>query len=198
MYFKEQLKDQIDNPDYLKLVEEKARAAWEKQNYFTLYSNIYSALSLRMKLNLLGLDYVKDGKKENLHLIKERYGIHNNNYDSYFELNKRNALIAQEHARWNAYHLVSEFMPLRKDEIEMSLNEDKVKFATKNLLTKRHACLTTYYGLDELSSYLASEASKALNKPVSKEEYDLYIYDCALIESSVEVLQELGYSVREK
>ena len=89
-------------------------------------------------------------------------------------------------------------MPLRKDEIEMSLNEDKVKFATKNLLTKRHACLTTYYGLDELSSYLASEASKTLNKQVSKEEYDLYIYDCALIESSVEVLQELGYSVREK
>ena len=42
--FKEQLKDQIDNPDYLKLVEDKAKAAWEKQNYFTLYSNNFTSI----------------------------------------------------------------------------------------------------------------------------------------------------------
>ena len=200
MYFKQQMQDEKDKPNYLSLVEEKANSSWKKQSYFTMYSNIYSALSLRVKLNLLGLDYVNDGNKNNLDLIKEKYGKdHEKDYESYFKLTKRNALIAQEHARWNAYHLVNEFMPLKKEEISVSkIEEDKVSFKTKNMQLKKHACLVSYEGLDKLSSYLAEKATKSLGKDVSKEQYDLYVYDCALIESSEELLSELGCSIVEK
>lgn len=63
---------------------------------------------------------------------------------------------------------------------------------------KRHACLTSFKGLDDLSSFLASEASKILKKEIKKEVYDFYIYDESLILSADEILAELGYSVLEK
>ena len=196
MYYQEKLIEYKEKDNYDALVEKQANESWINQSYFSMYSNIYSALSLRIKLNLLGLDYVADGKKENLELISQRYneGLRK---ESYFVRSRRNALLAQEHARWNAYHLLNEFMPLRKDDITYQVNDDKIKFSIKDMDAKKHACLTTFKGLDELSIYLAKKASKILDKEVSKEEYDYYIYDEALIRSARELLEELGYSVKE-
>ncbi len=201
MYFKELLIDKKDSPDYLKFVEKEAQISWEKQNYFTLYSNIYSALSLRIKLNLLGLDYVKDGKAENLELIKEKYdsSSFSKEYNSYFEQSKKNALLAQEHARWNAYHLVNEYLPMPKEKIVATANNGEyVKFVTKNTVLRKHACLASFKGLDNLSSYLASKASNILGKEVATDVYDYYKYDEALISSAEDILRELGYSIVKK
>ena len=196
MYYQEKLIEYKEKENYNALVERQANESWINQSYFSMYSNIYSALSLRIKLNLLGLDYVADGKKENLELISQRYneGLQK---ESYFIRSKRNALLAHEHARWNAYHLLNEFMPLKKDDITYVVKDGKVKFTIKDMEAKKHACLISFKGLDKLSIYLANQASKLLDKELSKEDYDYYIYDEALIRSAKGLLEELGYSVKE-
>ncbi len=182
--------------DFAEYIQKKAEKDWNGFDYFTMYSNIYCAMSLRVKLNLLGLDYVKDGKGAGVSLIKERNGRKDGYaYSEYAGPSVRNALIAQEHARWNAYHLLSEYLPLEKEGITvMSDNGKKVRFNVKNLAAKKHACLTSYKGLSVLSAYLAEKAGRGCTAA----DYDYYIHDEMLIISAEELLTSLGYSVTEK
>ena len=188
--------DERNRPDFAQYIQEKAEKDWNVLDYFTLYSNIYSAMNLRTKLNLLGLDYIKDGNGANTALIGERHG-HKGEYaySEYFTPSVRNALIAQEHARWNAYHLLSEYLPLDKNGITLKSGDGKkVRFNVKNTAAKKHACLTTYNGLNDLSAYLAEKAGNGCTAA----DYDYYIYDEMLITSAEELLTSLGYSVIEK
>ena len=182
--------------DFAQYIKEKAEKDWQALDYFTLYSNIYSAMNLRTKLNLLGLDYIKDGNGANTARIGERHG-HKGEYaySEYFTPSVRNALIAQEHARWNAYHLLSEYLPLDKNGITVKSDDGKkVRFNVKNTAAKKHACLTTFNGLNELSTYLAEKAGNGCTAA----DYDYYIYDEMLITSAEELLTSLGNSVIEK
>ena len=188
--------EERNRPDFAQYIQEKAEKDWNGLDYFTLYSNIYSAMNLRTKLNLLGLDFVKDGNGANTALIAERHG-HKGEYayNEYFVPSVRNALIAQEHARWNAYHLLSEYLPLDKSGITVKSDEGKkVRFNVKNTAAKKHACLTTYNGLNDLSAYLAEKAGNGCTAA----DYDYYIYDEMMITSAEELLTSLGYSVIEK
>ena len=182
-------------PDFTDYIQKKAEKDWADLDYFTMYSNIYSAMNLRVKLNLLGLDYIKNNNGNNA-LIEERYD-HKGEYaySEYFTPSVRNALIAQEHARWNAYHLLGEFLPLNKNGITIKSDDGKiVRFNVKNTVAKKHACLTTFNGLNDLSSYLAEKAGNGCTAA----DYDYYIYDEMLITSVKELLTSLGYSVIEK
>ena len=188
--------EERNRPDFTEYIQEKAEKDWQGFDYFTLYSNIYSAMNLRTKFNLLGLDYVKDGNGANTALITERHG-HKGEYaySEYFTPSVRNALIAQEHARWNTYHLLGEYLPLDKNGITVkSQDGKKVRFNVKNTAAKKHACLTTYNGLNDLSAYLAQKAGNGCTAA----DYDYYIYDEMLITSAEELLTSLGYSVIEK
>ncbi len=196
VYTAQYTEDEKKASDSAEYIRKKADEAWNSLDYFTLYSNIYSAMSLRVKLNLLGLDYIKDGSGKNVELIKERHQ-HKREYEysSYFEPSARNALIAQEHARWNAYHLLNEWLPMEKNSITAKpYNGEKVSFNLKNSEAKKHSCLTTYKGLDSLSTYLAQKAGGS----ASAKDYDYYVYDEMLINSAEELLKSLGYSVIEK
>ena len=183
-------------PDFAEYIRKKAAEEWERMDYFTMYSNIYAAMNLRLKLHLLGLTYQKDGKGEQLSLLRERYPQGDTPaYDAYFTPSVRNAMIAQEHARWNAYHLLGEYLPLPKRGISVKSREgNTVRFLIKNTAAKQHACLTTYQGLHELSSYLAAQAGGTHTAA----DYDYYIYDEMLLTSAEEWLRELGYSVTER
>lgn len=196
MYYAQYASDEErSRPDFDQYVSEKAEAEWRGFDYFTMYSNIYSAMSLRVKLNLMGLDYHKSGDGVSTEEINRRleYKEHYE-YSEYFEPSVRNALIAQEHARWNAYHLMSEYLPLCKSGITLKSDDGKkVRFNVKNTAAKKHACLTTYKGLNELSAYLAEKSGKGL----TASDYDYYIYDEMLITSAPELLDLLGYSVKE-
>ncbi len=188
--------EERNRSDFADYIQKKAEKDWDALDYFTLYSNIYSAMNLRTKLNLLGLDYIKDGNGANTALITERHG-HKGEYaySEYFTPSVRNALIAQEHARWNTYHLLGEYLPLDKNGITVKSNDGKkVRFNVKNTAAKKHACLTTYNGLNDLSAYLAEKAGNGCTAA----DYDYYIYDEMLITSAEELLISLGYSVIEK
>ncbi len=200
VYTQQQMLDQKNRPDFAALVEQMAWESWNGLNYFSIYSNVYAAMNLRLKLNLLGLDYVADGKGENLQLIGEKYPrAESYTYADYQGRSKRNALLAQEHARWNAYHLLAEYLPMQKANISVKSNDGSaVKFNTKNTAAKRHACLTTFQGLDVLSAELAKKASALTGKPHTAADYDFYVYDEMLLCSAAELLGQLGYSVTEK
>ncbi len=57
-----------------KELENGNKEDWKKAQYFTAYSNIYLANNIRLKLNLLGLDYKMDGEGKDIALINEKYG----------------------------------------------------------------------------------------------------------------------------
>lgn len=180
--------------DFNQYIREKAEDEWKKMNYFTLYSNIYLAVSLRIKLHLLGLDYVDDGKGENTDLIKKRCGYtENRNYSEYATSSVSNAILAQEHARWNAYHLLNEYLPLPKEKI--SHEEDgKKSFKVKFPDAKKHACLTTHKGLSQLSEYLAQKAANG----TTAADYNYYANDEMLVSVAGDLLASFKHSVIEK
>ena len=179
---------------------ELALKIWNNSDNFTMNSNVSAALNLRVKLNLLGLDYINDGKGENTDLLKEVYQIKENySYDEYFNESIRNALLAEEHARWNAYHLLNGYLPLDFDDIKVKSHDDlKVYYINKNKVTKEHACLTTFNGLDNLTTYLVDMSSKILNKKIDKSAHDYYIADELLIKVAGKMLKEIGYSIIKK
>lgn len=194
VYTAKQKRAERNRPDFAQYVQSEAEKAWNGFDYFTLYSNLYSAMSLRLKLNLLGLDYVADGKGENLTLLKGRYPSEESySYDEHEKPSVRNALIAQEHARWNAYHLLEGYLPLAKDRITEKPSEGgRVRFQVKDTAAGYHACLTTYQGLSQLSAYLGEKAG------CEAKEYDYYTYDEMLMNSAEELLGALGYSLIER
>lgn len=200
LYTAQSMADQKARADFAKLVQQKAEETWKNFDYFTLFSNIYSAVSLRLKLQLLGLDYVKNGRAEGLDLIARRYPQKAEyDYEAYAERSVRNALLAQEHARWNAYHLLQEYLPLRKADITVKSSENgKVRFVIKHTDAKKHACLTTFRGLDDLSCYLAEKATELSGRRHTAREYDYYQYDEMLLSSAQELLKTLSFSVIEK
>lgn len=176
---------------------------WSELTYFDMYSNISLACNLRFKLNLLGLDYVKDSKGNGEHLVKEACkSLEDKNftYSNYFDKSKKNALLAQEHFRWNAYHLMCGYLPMKKKRIIVEKGEnDKIKKVVKNNTQKKHSCITTYKGLDELSKYLADKADIISgSKTHTPKDFDYYKYDDLLIRTMADFLKENKYSAIEK
>jgi len=176
---------------------------WNELTYFDMYSNISLASSMRLKLNLLGLDYVNDGKANGEHLVKEAFKSLDDTtltYSNYFDKSKKNALLAQEHFRWNAYHLMSGYLPMKKKRIVVEKDEnDKIKKVVKDNLQKKHSCITTYKGLDDLSKYLADRANIVSdNKAHTPADFDYYKYDDLLLRTMGDFLKENNYSVFKK
>lgn len=182
-------------PDFADYIHRKAEEDWERMDWFTRYSNICAAMSLRVKLNLLGLTYTNDGKGENIEQIAQHYPRNGaEEYSGYFSQSVCNALLAQEHARWNAYHLLQEWLPMEKSGIRRKAADGgKPRFVVKNPEAKKHACLTDYAGLNALSSLLAEQAGNG----ATAADYDYYAYDEMLMCSAEELLRTLGYSVSE-
>ena len=181
--------------DFDEYIKKKAEDDWNKLDHFTMYSNVYGAMNLRVKLNLLGLDYVKNNSGRSS-LISERYVRKDTyTYEEYLKPSIRSALLAQEHARWNAYHLLNEYLPLPKDGITVKSNDgNKIRFNVKNADAKKHACITTFSGINEMSSFLAEKAGNGCTAA----DYDYYVLDEILMISAKDILNSLGYSATEK
>lgn len=186
-----------------KCTTEILEQAWKSLKYFTVYSNIYNANNIRLKLNLLGLDYVKDGKGEGVDFISV-YSEGEKTYEKCFEFCQRSALLAQEHYRWNAYHMMNGYIPLKKERIVVTKNEegsfhkktDKVKVVAKQDKLKKHACLTTYKGLDELSGHIAQKANEILpDEYYEARDFEYYANDGMLLEIVPAFFRAKGYSV---
>ncbi len=186
-------------------IDRQNEIAWHGMSYFNIYSNVYLANNLRLKLNLLGIDYIRDGKAQNIDLVNKMYGEYDEKeklYENYFAVNKRNALLAQEHFRWNAYHLMLGYLPMKKSRIiveKASHDSDRIKKVIKNNSLKKHACLTTFNGLDKLSEFLASKSNEVIGTNLySAKDFDYYVNDEMLFSIAPKYLGESKISLYKK
>lgn len=164
-------------------------------------SNIYDVINHKFKLNLLGLDYVKDETKTSI--TKEEYLKYHptaplNNYEEYFKVNIVNALIYQEHLRWCMLYFIYDFKGMKLDELYLVEYTDNKNVKSKRVVHKdtairKHACLTSFKGLDILHHYELNLLLKAnVNKTIGQVE--TYKHDIKL-DKAYDILTELGYKI---
>ncbi len=193
------LKMYLDRDDYTEdELDRMNEEDFASLNYFTAFSNIYLANNLRLKLNLLGLDYKADKKGDDIHLIKEAYGEYtakDKAYENYFCRSKRNALLSEEHFRWNAYHMLNGHLPMKKKRLSVTY-DGGVNKTVKNNVFKKHACITTFGGLSELTDYLLEKAKQvAPIGEINISDFDYYKNDELLLEKATTFLEEEKHSV---
>lgn len=181
-------------------LEQNSLKEWEQSNYFTIYSNISLATNLRLKLNLLGLDYCKERQRKKGKVGKiTTFSNSEKAYSKCLQLNKRSALLAQEHFRWNAYHLLNGYLPNELSRIGVELKNTRAKSVHKYEAGKRHGCLTTYHGVHLLSERLAELANQLCpGENYTAEQFDFYKNDDLLLDIASEYLAQNGYLIYEK
>ncbi len=181
-------------------IQEKARNKWYSFKEYQRESNIYACLSARMKLQLCGYDYAREGDdcteeflrqyEENdkrapsdLEVAEKQVWKYSNAEQLRHSL--RRNLAVQEHQRWCANLIANGFIPCSKKEIQTL---DK-----KGVLKKRkHGNLTTMEGLIEFRKIVAEVSGK------TEEETDVIRYDYQLMDDIDWLLNECGYKIIKK
>ena len=184
-------------------------------------SNLYCCLSLKSKLNLIGLDYcpVSDAKRKGL--TEEEYmeiysvgdpvdtktcnqdvsGKKIVNYTLNFVPSKRTNLAIQEHQRWNSFMISKGLVPstieqIRNEktiEIDEKTGEKKEKYTNgKNYKLRRHGNITTFEGLVEFRKIITER------KKNDESENDVIKYDYQLMDDAYWLLKNCGYKIVRK
>ena len=182
-------------------------SSWFDLSAIKQFSNIYSGLNVRLKLNLLGFDYEKKEKnvdnEEVISELKEVLKCDKSNYNNYLFYKNNNYLPAhiiayQEHLRWVALYISYGYVPMKKTDIKLeSLINNKPKIYKDNDTLREHVCITTYEGLDEYHKYLASLISKKNNKTIEENIslVETYQYDHMLIEHITKLFEKSNYKL---
>ncbi len=171
-------------------------------------SNVYACLSLRSKLNLLGLDYKKN-TDEGTGLTEAEYlEIYAENdplkyrqtadgrkaveYTLDFPDSKRKNMAIQEHYRWNSYMISKGFVPATKERIltETTEKNGKQVFTNgKNYKLRAHGNLTTWEGLAQFRRMIAERDG------VDEVQTDVMKYDYQALDDAYRLLAEGGYKI---
>ncbi len=184
---------------------EKSRYKWYTQRSpLERESNLYACLSIKTKLQLLGLDLVETTSSK-VALSEEEFlnvyadgdpllvdvdesGKKQIKYTIDYKNSKRKNLAMQEHERWNAYMFSQGFVPATKKQIESEIKNCKHTNG-KNYEMRYHGNLTTFEGLEEFRKIISSRD----NKPES--ECDVIKYDYQLLDGVYWLLQENGFKI---
>lgn len=175
-------------------------------------SNLYCCLSLRSKLNMMGLDYCDaqalaagDGGKA---LTEEAYlrmyagtdlpntarglirvcGKPVVHYTLEFADSRRKTMAIQEHYRWNSFMISKGMIPATRTQIL----EEQIggKFTNgKNYSMRRHGNLTSFDGLVEFRKMVAQRDHR------SEAETDVIKYDYQLLDDAYWLLDQCGYAI---
>ena len=185
----------------------KVLYSWYTMHPFMRQSSLYNILALRMKLQLIGLDYVKEGKDDAKGISQQEYfglyargcePVKTHNPESFrgamydYEdltypedyqtgLTRRNMCV-QEHYRWNAYMIRCGFVPPARKEVEGGFVKDYGK-------KRRHANITSFEALFEFREIMARVKGTALEKE------DVIGYDYKLMDEAWFFLNESGYRI---
>lgn len=173
-------------------------------------SNVYNCLSLRNKLQLMGLDYCRKEDKTKEGLSEEKYLsiyamndkpdiIYDNEgnakaiqYSLEYKDSRRKTMAMQEHQRWNAFMIMKGFVPATKDEILNETNDDGKFTNGRNYAMRHHGNLTTFCGLETFRKMLAERDS------VPEENYDVIKYDYQLLDGAWWLLDKNGFKIIER
>ncbi len=181
-----------------------------KMHRFVRESNIYAALSIKAKLNLMGLDYCEVDANDEPALTEEEYlavyaegdmpeyigktavgGRKLIKYSLDFAPSRRRNMAILEHYRWNSYIISKGFVPATKEQI---LNEQENGEFTngKNYTLRRHGNLTTFDGLVEFRKLVAERDG------VSEAKKDVIKYDYQILDDLHYFLTQGGYKIIRK
>lgn len=173
-------------------------------------SNIFACLSIRSKLNFMGLDYVPENDAADALSYEEYMGIYASadmpdveipcdgarpvvTYTTDFRKSKRRNLAIHEHQRWNSFMLSRGMIPSTLDQIEKETavdKEGKIKFTNgKNYNERRHGNLTTFEGLVRFRRILAEREKKP------EDVFDVIKYDYQLLDEAYWLLTSCGYRI---
>ena len=174
-------------------------------------SNIYAALSIRTKLNLMGLDYCEaDANDEPALTEKEYFAVYAQNdmprysgktalggrkiieYDLDFADSRRRNMAILEHYRWNSYLISKGFVPATVEQIKNEKAENGKYTNGKSYLLRRHGNLTTFDGLIKFRKIVAERDG------VSEKEKDVIKYDYQILDDLYYFLTEDGYKIIKK
>ncbi|NLN50999.1 MAG: hypothetical protein GX149_05210, partial [Acholeplasmataceae bacterium] len=101
---------------------------WDSVGQIELYSNYYSGLNLRFKLNLLGFD-LSENQNDN-GVTKEEfmkvYDAKREKTINYFGNTTRNVLAYSEKLRWNAFYIFNGYRPMRKKDLKIAIKQVKI------------------------------------------------------------------------
>lgn len=189
--------------------EKQSQKKWyAKRSVIERESNVYACLSLRGKLQLMGLDcrkaqyydgegiseeeffavYAKGDQPDFVrdvdgNAVAVRYG------DLSYKPSLRKYMAEQEHSRWNAFMLTKGFVPSDKDRILKEVNENGEHTNGKDYSARRHGNLTTFDGLVEFRKMVAKRDG------VSEQERDVIKYDYQLMDGAWWLLNKNGYKI---
>ncbi len=185
---------------------QKSRNSWHKKcNIVQKESNMYGVLSLKLKLNLMGLSYVEKSSELNGLSYDEYMEIYAKDdmpdvetvdgtkqgivYPAVFKDSRRKNLAVLEHYRWNAYMIMNGFIPSTKDVILNEVDENGKHTNGKSYSIRRHGNLTTFDGLYEFRKLVAARDK------VPEIEKDVIKYDYQHLDGAYELLDDNGYKI---
>ena len=140
---------------------------WAELPLIEQSSNLYHALNIPFKLHLLGFEMVKKNGAELNAVTEQEYNLRYVNsgrncgyadYSFFFGRETANVLAFIEHSRWNALYILYDYKQMKKRDMRVieKTSESGVTTRTmphKDAENKRHACITSYYGLDDLIKF---------------------------------------------
>lgn len=191
---------------------------WEARPMIEQASNLYHALNLPFKLNLLGFDMVKRADERDTGVSEERFHeryvntgrVHDYaDVNFFFEKQSSNVLAFIEHLRWNALYILYDYKQMKKKDMVVTESVDangkrKIAVSHKDLARKLHGCLTTYYGLKDLIEYkfgLMYPEENIKDVPATdarlRELYNLYQYDYMDLDRLYGEVSTMGYKIVE-
>lgn len=200
-------------------IKERAYRDWYmRKTQLDRESCLYCCLSLRSRLNLIGLDYcsMDDGRKpiseqEYLRIYAlddmPNFSYYNMSADGkriihypldYKESLRRNLAI-QEHLRWNSFMISKGVVPASRDQILTEINSSGKYTNGKNVNLRRHGCLTTIGGLLEYRKIIANRdliPNETMQQAEARK--DVIKYDYQLMDDAFWLLTKSGYKIIRK
>lgn len=140
---------------------------WAELPLIEQSSNLYHALNIPFKLHLLGFAMVKKNGDITGAITEQEYNLRYVNsgrksgysdYSFFFGTETANVLAFIEHSRWNALYILYDYRQMKKCDMHVvertDGNGNTVKtLPHKDAEKKRHGCITSYYGLNDLITH---------------------------------------------
>lgn len=201
----------------LKIREASLKDWYRTKSQMERESSLYGCLSMRSKLNLIGLDYTEGSagdadalsesefmdiyaKDDKINYYETRVrGKRIVKYDLGFRPSVRTNLAIQEHYRWNSFMLSKGMIPSTIEQIRTEIvttDDGKTKFSNgKNYRQRRHGNLTTFDGLIKFRRILADRDTSDLDYAKKEEKYDVIKNDYQLLDDAYWLLSENGFKI---
>lgn len=175
---------------------------WLDLSYYDRRASLFAIPSIRNKLRTLGFDLSTCGADASLAFC-EAYGCssqieewkpltNTSGFDRYLISNKRNFLARYEHMRWSLYMILNGFNQMSISEFNKHLNDhDSTTNPAKNLIKKRHFCITTFEELIKVANMIDEHNQKnSLHRRI-----DYFYADYVVMDQLLQIIHHTKYKI---